>query len=293
MKRPTQILLTAFAIGAVQIASAFNYSPKDLILVFRESGHNDVEIDIGSVTNFIGLAPGTKVPVSYPAGISTNFNNTMSGVDFVLVAATAIGDTTPRVWATDVNLFSTPGLMTPSQFSLVRGKIENVGVKATAVTGGIGATFIDGPSDNNSYSKIVSGGTGNFVSTLGGDSDYPVETLNPTTMPFYQEQIGFSGTATMIGAFTMDVNGSLYFTAGQLPPLYSSTITGITSLFGSSTISFTTTNGVNYQRQYSIDLTSGNWSPVGGATTAGDNTIQNLFDFSTDPTRFYRIQSKY
>src|ERR1017187_2040567 len=81
MKRPTQILLTAFAIGAVQIASAFNYSPKDLILVFRESGHNDVEIDIGSVTNFIGLAPGTKVPVSYPAGISTNFNNTMSGVD--------------------------------------------------------------------------------------------------------------------------------------------------------------------------------------------------------------------
>jgi hypothetical protein len=298
MKRLTQILLTAFAVGAVQIASAMNYSAGHLLLVFRGgTSPNDVEIDLGSVSNYLGLATGTKVPISLPANINTNFNDSFNGVDFLLVAATGLGDPLYRVWETDANLSSTPNNLTLSAFSGLRSKIDSVGTEATANTASNSAPYIVSAANLNSYDSIVTGDTGISVPTMYGSSGvppFPVEVASPTTLSFYQVQINPSQTpATLIGAFTMDVNGNLTFTAGQLPPLYSSTINGITSSSGSITVSFTTTNGINYQLQYSTNLNGGAWTPVAGQTTAGDGNVQSLFDFSTDPARFYRIQSNY
>lgn len=297
MKRLTQILLTAFAVGTVQIASAMNYSSGHLLLVFRESGFNNVAIDLGSVSNYLGLATGTRVPITLPANINTNFNGSFNGVDFLLVAGTGLGDPLYRVWETDAILSSTPNNLTLSAFSGLRSKIESVGNVASANTGSNSAPYIISAANLNSYDSIVTGDTGISVPTMYGSSGvppFPVELASPTTLAFYQVQINPSQPpASLVGAFTMDVNGNLYFTAGQLPPLYSSTVTEIIASFGSITVSFSTTNGINYQLQYTTALNSGNWLPVAGQTTAGDGTVQSLFDFSADPARFYRIQSNY
>ena len=45
-----------------QIASAFTYGEGDLLLVFRADGFNDVEFNIGTVSNFLG-----KVGIVDPA----------------------------------------------------------------------------------------------------------------------------------------------------------------------------------------------------------------------------------
>src|ERR1043166_8206726 len=150
IKRLTQILLAAAAAGVVQSADALNYSPGHLLLVFRDPQvpvptFNDVVFDLGSVSNYIGLTAGTRVNVTNfnIATVRSNYNNSLSGADFLLVAATASGgDPLPRIWLTDLNLSSIPADLTVSQLSVQRGKIENVGVQATAITASNAAPFI-------------------------------------------------------------------------------------------------------------------------------------------------------
>jgi len=314
MKKLKYFLLTAFAAGTVQIASAVNYSPTDLLLVFREppSFPNDVVFDLGPVGNFLGHAAGTVIPVSYNASVvSNNFNNTLSGVTFILAAAVSNQSPVGLVWLTDENLASAPPDVPLSSFGTLRSKIESVGTLATVITSSNATPyFVDPITDRDSYDFIVSGGqivspAGQSppvylsVGTMGGTAPCTVEAVNPTTLAFYQVQVNNSTPqppATLIGAFTLDALGNLSFTAGQLPPLPPAQISGISadSVGQTTTISFTTTNGVNYQLQYTTDL-SGGWTPVPGVPVInGDGTVQSFTDPNAiDPARFYRIQSTY
>src|SRR5207248_5528591 len=128
----------------------------------------------------------------------------------------------------------------------------------------------------------------------------PVDAANPTTLAFYELRISGANpapAASLIGAFTLDAGGNLTFTAGTLPPLPAAMITGISAdpfNSGTSTISFTTSNGVNYQLFYAPSP-AGTWARVPGVLpAAGNGTLQMLIDDnSTDPIRFYRIKSTY
>src|SRR6266487_452522 len=86
-----QFLLTLLAAGTACSAGAFNYSDSDLLLVFRKDGFRDVEFDLGSVSNYLGKAAGTKLTVSKwdLAGVRANFNNSLASVKFLLVDETA------------------------------------------------------------------------------------------------------------------------------------------------------------------------------------------------------------
>ena len=55
------------------------------------------------------------------------------------------------------------------------------------------------------------------------------------------------------------------------------------------TFSWTTTPGVNYQVQYTTDLSSSNWINLGGPITATNAVTTNFDVLGTDPQRFYRI----
>jgi len=65
MKKLNYLLVAVWATGAAQVASGLNYSPTDLLLIFRQDNQKDVEISLGSVSNYLGLATGTAVPVSF------------------------------------------------------------------------------------------------------------------------------------------------------------------------------------------------------------------------------------
>ena len=298
IKKQAIILLAAVAAaGSLQTATAMNYTATDLLLVFRETGFSDVEFDVGSVSNFLGLAAGTRVQVNYDTNLVLgNFNNTYDGVRFVLVAATSSSDNLLRYWATDANLATAPKFTTLSAFTTPRSKIESVGSQATSATVSNAAPYVVSPSSVTSYSYVVSGGAGGpGIVNFNGDVAFNVDNVAPTTLAFYEIRPSGANpkpSAPLIGAFTLDAGGKLFFTAGQLPTIAPSQVVQSVFSSDSSDLTFTTTNGVNYRLQYSTSVL-GPWTTIAGPV-AGDGTEQTLSDSSpTDPQRFYRIQCSY
>lgn len=297
LTRMKKLLLTLAALvflAAPRTTHALNYSSGHLLLVFRADGFSDYEIDLGPVSQYIGVAAGTKVPVTYDlASVKANFNNSLGGVKFSLAAATALGDANPRIWLGDLNLITVPKDLTLSKFSTLRGKIEAVGSQAAAITSSNAAPYVVVSTDPNSFSYIVSGGTGGSVGTMNGDAPFAIDPVNPTTVKLYELHISNAATkpnATFVGAFTVDVNGALYFTAGQLPALAQSQI-ALVRAGSSSTVSFTTQTGANYRLLYSSDFSSG-WTQA-GSTVAGTGANLNITDSSADAFRFYKVQTTY
>jgi hypothetical protein len=309
MKTLKPLLLAALAAGAVQTASALNYSSTHLLLVFRQDGVKDVLFDIGSVSNYMGLTVGTQVPVSYnQSAVLTNFGGSLTGVRFGVAGTTSQLDTYPRVWLTDASLYTAPSDMTFSKFSQVNGKIDNVGVNATIYTASNGAPYIVSTGASSSYDYLVTGGTLFAVPTFNGDAPtavgqiapLPIDAVNPTTVSFYETHISTSNPkppGTFLGGFTIDSTGALYFTAGELPVLPATTITSIQAdpiNSQSATIFFNTVNGVNYTLYYATNI-QGPWAPVPGAgSVSGDGAVQSLSDFNAiDPIRYYRVKTIY
>jgi hypothetical protein len=309
MKKLARFLLAALAVGAVQQARALNYSPTHLLLVFRQDGVKDVLFDIGSVSNYLGHTAGTRIPVAYNQDyVTTNFPGGRVGVQFAVVSTTDQPDPLQRVWLTDATVSATPADMTFSKFSQVSGKVDSVALDGAIYTLSNAAPYVVATAAPSSYDYLVTYGSFSAVSTLNGDAPtavggvtaLPVDAVNPTTLALYQIQISTvipKPAATLVGAFTLDATGALYFTAGQLPTLAQTTITGIEAdplNSMSATLSFDTSLGANY-KLYSAPSVSGPWQPVPGAGVAyGDGTVQSLTDYNTsDPIRFYQIQTTY
>ena len=114
-----------------------------------------------------------------------------------------------------------------------------------------------------SYDYSVSGGTGLSVSEMdgvapapsGGVSPMPVDAVNPTSLVL--NQYANNACPILIGTFTLDVNGNLWFTAGTVPALPQEKIEAVAAdplNSGTATVSFTTTDGFNYQLLYSTSL---------------------------------------
>jgi len=64
ISRMKKLLLFVVAVGLLAApctSLALNYAPTRLLLVFRADGFSDVEIDLGPVSAYTGLAKGTKL----------------------------------------------------------------------------------------------------------------------------------------------------------------------------------------------------------------------------------------
>ncbi len=309
MKKPILSLLAMLTAATVQHASALNYSSTDLLLVFRQDGVKDVEFDIGSVSNYLGLAVGARISVPYiQNAVTTNFPSGLTGVRFGVVGSTSQLDPLQRVWLTDATVLTSPADMTFSKFSQLSGKLDNVGINAEVYTASNSAPYIVSTAASSSYDYLVTYGTLSAVTTLNGDSPtavgglapLPVDAVNPTTLALYEIQISAVNpkpAATLVGSFTLDVTGHLTFTAKALPALPSTSITGIQAdplNSMTASVSFNTGLGANYQLFYAPNL-AGPWSAVPGAGVAyGDGTVQSLTDYNTsDPIRYYRIVTTY
>jgi len=304
MKSLPKFLLAIFAVSTTYTASAFNYAEADLLLVFRKEAFNDVEFNLGSVSNYLGKAAGTKLTVSnWDLGlVRSNFNNSLASVKFLLLAATSATDPLRRVWSTSAILDPSPPPtdLPGSQWGTLRSKVSFVGTEATANTGtNATQTYIVAPSISSSYSFIASDGGQVEASNIGGVAPFPVEAEIPATLLFYELKISNAATkppAVIDGSFALDATGGLTFTAGPLTQgLAQPHIENITRSATTSTVSFTTTNGANYRLRFAAVLGGG----AGGATTwttlstvvAGDGTTKTLTDTASDPQRFYSIEA--
>jgi len=310
------MFLATLALSVAQIASAINYSSRDLVLVFRKAGAsssvhvNNVEFDLGPVSNFMGYAPGSVHAVSYNLSlVQSSFGGSLANVKFAVVGSTTSTANPLQAWVSDGVLSGPAAMMTRGDLATLRGLVESVGVDATYGTSSNASPYVVDSQNGYAFDSVVTGGQPLVLppDTMGGNSLYPpgypynrvpVTAINPTTIAFYQIGIGsISSPATLLGAFTLDVQGNLTYTAGQLPVLPKSNITRITAdpvVLGQSTVSFTTALGVNYSFLSASSVT-GPWAQVAGSGTAnGDGTVQMFTDAqATDPARFYRILSQY
>jgi hypothetical protein len=306
MKKLNSLLLGLALAGTAQMASAdVAYTPGDLLLVFRSStgsdAYNDVVVNIGSVTNYLTMAAGTKTTVSYDSSIlSTYFGG--SHPKFAVVGATKTTDPVLRYWASTMNLTTTPSWPTYSAWGGPRGKIESVGNNAVTGASGTGfAYFAASPDTTLSYSWTVTGGTpyspvNNLevknIGTMNGSLPFTVDNTGPTTVALYEFQPVAGQPAPLIGAFTLDYAGNMTFWSKQLPPLPATKIVSIAGTSPNRTITFGSTNGVNYDVQ-SATSASGPWTSLNNIVPGTGSNQAVTDNNATNALKIYRVKSKY
>jgi hypothetical protein len=288
-----RMLLIGCVMAAAPFGQAINYTNTDLLLVFRQDGFNDVEFDVGPVSRYLQAASGTQTNVSFDLGlVQSNFNNSLANVTFLVTAATGLGSTQPRVWLTDVYASSTPSDYTVSKFSQIRSKITSVGQQASILTSSNTLPAVIATSQPGSFTYIASDANLTPAASLGGLTGFPIEGLIPATLSFYEFQVSSvtpKPAAALVGSFGLDANGNLTFTAGSAPTLTAPRLSGIVRNGTTVAISFTSVAGQKYQLRAAPTL-PGTFTSVGSPIT-GDGSVQTLSDTSTDPIRFYNVQT--
>src|SRR6266705_5539168 len=91
MKKIYLTAITALVLLATPLARAWTYSDTDTLLIFRASGFNDVEFNIGNVSQFTNLSAGTTITVSgWDASLVTGtFGPDLTGVSVIIAATTS------------------------------------------------------------------------------------------------------------------------------------------------------------------------------------------------------------
>ena len=289
--------LAGLALLATPPARAWTYTDGDLLLVFRESGHKDIEFDLGSVSNLLGQANGYTTPITgWDTSLVTDeFGTDLTGVSVVLLAVTSKTNATPTAWLTSAEPnFSAyrPGLSDWN--TSLYGAIHSIGSRPVnpvpIATAGANAYSIN-PTAKQAYDYLVSGGSQNFIPQLGGNAPFTVEQTVPGLLDFWAIQP--AGTVqtpdTLIGTFTINADGLLTFIAGPRP----SVITAVGRSGNVSAVTFTTTIGNLYSLSYTNALGGPvtTW-PVDGTTLVGDGHINTINRTSTDNSEFYRVNTQ-
>jgi hypothetical protein len=308
-----KIILSAFvllALLATPQARAWSYSDGDLLLVFRASGHNNIEYDLGSVSNLLGHANGytTNITGWDSSLITTEFGTGLSGVKVILAATTSSANATPTAWISSIDPnISAYNIGGSAWTANLHGTINSLGVRpenpfdVPAAVATPTNAYIIGPFDPQlggaSYDYIVSGGNFNSIATWAGKAPFstvPVEQAIPGSFDFWAVQTTSiypnSPPDKLIGTFTITTNGVLTFVAGPRTP----NIIGVSRSGNSSTIQFTTTVGNTYSVAYTNQLgaATATW-PVDATTLIGDGKTDTLnHTNSGGAAEFYRVSAQ-
>jgi hypothetical protein len=303
-----KIILPVFALLgllAAPLARAWSYNDGDLLLVFRESGFNDVEYDLGSVSNLLGHANGyiTTITGWNSSLVTSQFGADLTGVNVILLAVTSPTNATPTAWLSGSEPNTTAyNVSSTTWSSSLHGIIAAIGnkpvipfaVTPAAVTPtnaySIQPSGIQGGA---SFDYIVSGGTFANVQNLGGHSAFTVQQTIPGSFDFWAIQptsvYPNSPPDRLIGTFTITSSGVLTFVAGPR----ASTIAGVNHSGNVSSVQFTTTVGNHYSVAYTNNLGATTAWPVDVNTLVGDGRIDTINHTNNNPgAEFYRVNTQ-
>lgn len=297
MKRIILTSLAALALLATPRARAWTYNDGDLLLVFRASGHKDIEFDLGSVTSLLGQTNGyTTAITGWDTSLVTDeFGTDLTGVKVVLLAT---GGSTN--WLSSAEPNSTAYNVSSQEADILHGVISAIGTKPLnpikiPVTGA-NAYAIDpgGQYAASSYDYVVKGaGNVSGIAKLGGRAPFTVEQTIPGFLDFWQVEATTiypnSPPDRLIGTFTIDTNGVLTFIAGPPPAV----ITAVTRTGNVSAVQFTTTVGNRYALSYTNALGGpvSTW-PVDGGNVVGNGKLNTINRTNTDNAEFYRVNTQ-
>jgi hypothetical protein len=296
------LILTA-ALLAAGSARAVNYSTNDVLLILRSPGFNDVEFDLGNISQFLNHPSGYTVAVTNwnPAVVNANYALNGGDVQFALLASTSISDPNPNSWVTDAQPLQPVSDVTLSKWrSGLALPINGVGNGIAADPLAPANTNYDAlvPSSSYSFDQVTSNNGNNpaAIPYLGGSAGISFEVIGgvPGTLLFYQlapSSVTPKPAGTLIGSFSLDVNGHLTFQAGPL--LDSANITSVNTGGGLVAVAFNSKAAVKYRLRYSPSLAT----PVSSWTIlpnplAGDGTPQVLnATLPAAAAGFYAVES--
>ena len=312
MKKLILSSLALLGLLATPAARAWSYSDGDLLLVFRANAHNNIEYDLGSVSNLLGQTNGWTTTISGwdPSLVTTEFGANLTGVKVILAATTSSTNANRTAWisSTDPNA-SAYNVSGAAWTANLHGTINSLGNRPIvpfnvppAVATPTNAYVISPASaqyGGASYDSIVSGGNFSSIATWAGKapfSNVPAEQNIPGTFDFWAIQpTGIYPNPPpdhLVGTFTITTNGVLTFVAGSRSP----TIVGV-SRSGSnnaSAIQFTTTVGNTYSVSYTNTLGGpvSTW-PVDANTLIGNGSVNTLNHTNAgDPAEFYLVSAQ-
>jgi hypothetical protein len=303
MKKILQISLAAFALLTAPLAQAWNYTNGHALLIFRGSPFNNVEFDLGDVSQFIGKADGyTATVTGWNLSLVTGvFGTDLTGVNVVLAATTSDTASSPAAWLSSGDPGAVPvDFSFPTWRANLYGVISGIGTRPLTYlvpTAGASAYSIDpgGTYRLASYDYTVSGGGVNAgaIPQFGGNVAFKTEQTIPGSFGFWQiipTSASPKPAATYIGTFTIDASGALSFTAGPLVVATTPAITGITRAGNLTTVTFTTTASGNYSLAYTNALGSplASW-PIVSGPVAGDGSNKSLNHTTSDGSGFYGV----
>jgi hypothetical protein len=303
MKKIILSALALLALLATPAARAWTYNNGDLLLIFRESGFNDVEYDLGSVSNLLGQTNGyTTTLTNWNTSLATaEFGPGLPGAEVILLAATSPSAASPTAWLSGTEPDTTAYNPSLSEWtSYLYGTISAIGNKPVvpfAVPPAAGtptnAYSINpyGTDAGASYDYIVSGGTYNGIAELGGHAPFIVQQTVPGFLDFWAIQptsiYPNPPPDSLVGTFTITTNGVLTFVAGPRP----SDITGVTVSNDVSAVQFTTTVGNHYSVAYTNTLGGAvsTW-PVDSNSLIGNGAVNTInHTNNNNGQEFYRI----
>ena len=302
MKKFITLIPAALGLLAALPAQAWTYHDGDLLLIFRKSGHNNVEFDLGSVSNYLGKPNGyTTTVTGWDLSLVTSvFGTDLTGVKVVLLATTSPTNANPTAWLSSAEPNTTAYNVGLSEWTAnLHGTINAIGSRPiypfNVPPNEANAYSIDpgGQYGAASYDYTVSGGNFNFISKLGGNAPFAVEQAASGSLDFWAIQ----PTAVypnpppdyLVGTFTITSNGVLKFIAGPR----ASNIIGVARSGNVSAVQFTTTVGNTYSVAYTNKLggAAAAW-PVDATTLVGNGKVNTINHTSSDSAEFYRVSAQ-
>jgi len=298
MKSIILTTLAALALLATPPARAWNYNNGDALLIFR-NGSQDIEFDLGSVTNFLGKTNGyTTTVTGWNLGLVTSkYGTDLTGIKVVLLATSSstnfLSSAEPNTSAYNVS---------GQAGNLLQGVISGVGTgpvyPINIPSNNVNAYSIDtgGQYAYASYDDVVTGGGVNSkaISKLGGNAPFVVEQTIPGFLDFWATE---STTIypnppadQLVGTFYITASGTLTFVAGPRP----STVSGVSRTGSVSALQFGTTVGNSYSIAFTNQLGRGSapW-PVDAVSLVGNGRINTLYHTnSASSAEFYRIRTQ-
>ena len=284
---------------AFAASGAWPYQDGDALLIFRESGYNDVEFDLGNVAQFLNQSNGySAIVTNWDINLVSNtFGSDLTGVSVILAATESWTNTSKTAWLSGPLPNITAYNVTPSAWQAnLWSIIDSIGTRPVTYDvspAGTSSYSIDpgGTYAVASYDNIVSsdGVNTSSLSKFGGKAPFTVETQIPGSFEFWGIQPSTSQPKppdALVGTFTITASGALSFVAGPPAP----TISGLSVSNGISTVSFSTVIGSQYWLASTNVLGApvSQWPLVSGPVL-GDGNNNSLTQTNETADSFYSI----
>lgn len=306
--------------GSRAVAQTFAYTPRDLLLGFRQTGAtSELLVNLGPVTAFSQAKPGAMIPIAQlSAEQLKNAFSTLDNLQWSVIAGVRVADggdpaiPESTVWTTKPRAkfdTQTDALKRKSEFSqaLAANKIDSIARGGVALGSQSSADPLSNtkalvlePAGNKlAYSAFMTT-KGNLGGTVQASVEANTKTFTSAIRSDFYELLPSddNAPATYLGYFELSPEGTLFFKAagGDVLPLERPTIQGIARDVTISKVTFSTMNDATVVYRLCITNSLGlntpieQW-PVCVGEVKGDGQAHTLEDQSVEDDRFYAIKA--